>query len=56
MTFRKVLVDHVNDGHDASTDLLRGVAMIISSHPQHYHLDKEENKPDFRDFTENIRI
>lgn len=46
VTLRKVLVDDINDGHDTSTDLLRGVAMIISAHPQHNHLDMEEKTSD----------
>lgn len=35
---RKALVDHIYDGLDASTYLLRGVAMVVSPHPQHHHL------------------
>lgn len=32
------LMDHTDDGHDASTDLFWGVTMIIRAYPQHHHL------------------
>ncbi len=34
------LMDHTDDGHDASTDLFWGVTMIIRAYPQHHHLYK----------------
>jgi len=36
-------MDHVDDGHDASKNLLWSVTMIISAHPQHHHL--QTNRP-----------
>ncbi len=34
------LMDHTDDGHDASTDLFWGVTMIIRAYPQRHHLYK----------------
>lgn len=37
---RELVLDDLDNSHDAATDLLSSVSMIVCTHPQHYNLKK----------------
>lgn len=39
---RELVLDDLDNSHDAATDLLGSVSMIVCTHPQHYNLKKKQ--------------
>lgn len=40
----KLVLDDLDNSHDASTDLFRSVSMIVGAYPQDYNLQQQKKK------------
>lgn len=41
---RELVLDDLDNSHDAFADLFSSVTMIVSPYPQHYNLQQKKNK------------
>lgn len=51
---RELVLDDLDNSHDAFADLFGSVTMIVSAYPQHYNLQTNNNKKRTEFMTEHV--